>query len=113
VGTASSTKLPVGKLASYGTYLPQGIYGARLLFFVSARTNKRHHHHVDAATSSTSRMAFRLALPLILAARHRGRAWHLVLGKSFGSPLAFIEVSGGEGGDPLYLLVLKYTRYGT
>jgi hypothetical protein len=27
------------------TYLPQGIYGARLLFFVSARTNKRHHHH--------------------------------------------------------------------
>ena len=25
--------------------LPQGIYGARLLFFVSARTNKRHHHH--------------------------------------------------------------------
>jgi hypothetical protein len=26
-------------------YLPQGIYGARLLFFVSARTNKRHHHH--------------------------------------------------------------------
>ena len=28
---------------SYGTYLPQGIYGARLLFFVSARTNKRHH----------------------------------------------------------------------
>jgi hypothetical protein len=30
--------------ASYGTYLPQGIHGARLLFFVSARTNKRHHH---------------------------------------------------------------------
>jgi hypothetical protein len=27
------------------TYLPQGLYGARLLFFVSARTNKRHHHH--------------------------------------------------------------------
>ena len=26
------------------TYLPQGIYGAWLLFFVSARTNKRHHH---------------------------------------------------------------------
>ena len=23
----------------------KGIYGARLLFFVSARTNKRHHHH--------------------------------------------------------------------
>jgi len=30
---------------SYGTYLPQGIYGTRILFFVSARTNKRHHHH--------------------------------------------------------------------
>ena len=30
----------------YGTYLPQGIYGARLLFLVSARTNKRHHHHL-------------------------------------------------------------------
>jgi len=28
-------------------YLPQGIHGARLLFFVSARTNKRHHHHND------------------------------------------------------------------
>ena len=25
-------------------YLPKGIYGAWLLFFVSARTNKRHHH---------------------------------------------------------------------
>ena len=33
------------RTGSYGTYLPQGIYGARLLFFVSARTNKRHHHH--------------------------------------------------------------------
>jgi hypothetical protein len=32
------------KQASYGTYLPQGIYGARLLF-VSVRTNQRHHHH--------------------------------------------------------------------
>ena len=31
----------------YGTYLPQGIYGARLLFFVSARTNKRHHHDLE------------------------------------------------------------------
>jgi hypothetical protein len=30
-----------------GTYLPLGIYGARLLFFVSARTNKRYHHHVN------------------------------------------------------------------
>jgi hypothetical protein len=29
---------------AYGTYLPQGVYGARLLFFVSARTNRRHHH---------------------------------------------------------------------
>jgi len=29
---------------SYGTYLPKGIYGACLIFFVSARTNKRHHH---------------------------------------------------------------------
>ena len=28
----------------HSTYLPQGIYGARLLFFVSARTNKEHHH---------------------------------------------------------------------
>ena len=28
-----------------GTYLPKGIYGAWLLFFVSARTNKRHHLH--------------------------------------------------------------------
>ncbi len=27
------------------SYLPKGIYGAWLLFFVSARTNKRHHHH--------------------------------------------------------------------
>ena len=27
------------------TYLPKGIYGAWLLNFVSARTNKRHHHH--------------------------------------------------------------------
>jgi len=26
-------------------YLPQGVYGSRLLFCVSARTNKRHHHH--------------------------------------------------------------------
>jgi hypothetical protein len=26
-------------------YLPKGIYGAWLLNFVSARTNKRHHHH--------------------------------------------------------------------
>ena len=25
--------------------LPKGIYGTWLLFFVSARTNKRHHHH--------------------------------------------------------------------
>ncbi len=31
-------------ITSYGTYLPQGIYGARLLFFVSARTQKKHHH---------------------------------------------------------------------
>ncbi len=30
------------------TYLPKGIYGAWLLFFVSARTNKRHHHHLLA-----------------------------------------------------------------
>ena len=28
-----------------GTYLTKGIYGAWLLFFVSARTNKRHHLH--------------------------------------------------------------------
>ncbi len=27
-----------------GTYLPKGIYGDWLLFFVSARTNKRRHH---------------------------------------------------------------------
>jgi len=33
--------------ARRGTYLPKGIYGAWLLFFVSARTNKRHHHQVD------------------------------------------------------------------
>jgi hypothetical protein len=30
--------------------LPQGIYGARILFFVSARTNKRHHHHLITPT---------------------------------------------------------------
>ena len=35
-------------ITSYGTYLPQGIHGARLLFFVSARTNKRHHHLVSS-----------------------------------------------------------------
>jgi hypothetical protein len=40
--------------ASYGTYLPQGIYGARLLFFVSARTNKRHHHHLRWFRTNTS-----------------------------------------------------------
>ncbi len=34
---------------SYGTYLPQGIYGAWVLFFVSTRTNKRHHHHTGMA----------------------------------------------------------------
>jgi hypothetical protein len=28
----------------YVTFLPQGVYGVRFLFFVSARTNKRHHH---------------------------------------------------------------------
>ncbi len=31
--------------SSYGTYLPQGIYGVWFLLFVSGRTNKRHHHH--------------------------------------------------------------------
>ena len=31
---------------SYFTYLPKGIYGAWLLNFVSARTNRRHHHHL-------------------------------------------------------------------
>ncbi len=36
--------LVLGPLNSlYGTCLPQGTYGARLLFFVSARTNKKHH----------------------------------------------------------------------
>jgi hypothetical protein len=34
-------------------------------------------------------------------------------GKSFASPLAFIEVSQGERGNLLDILVLKYTRYGT
>ena len=38
---------PLNSLLWYCTYLPQGIYGARLLFFVSARTNKRHHHQVS------------------------------------------------------------------
>jgi hypothetical protein len=28
----------------HNTYLPQGLYGAWLLFFVSARKNKRNHH---------------------------------------------------------------------
>ena len=37
--------LVVGPLNSLVWYvLPQGIYGVWLLFFVSARTNKRHHH---------------------------------------------------------------------
>ena len=37
--------LVLGPLNSLLWYVPsQGIYGARLLFFVSARTNKRHHH---------------------------------------------------------------------
>jgi hypothetical protein len=40
--------------SSYGTYLPQGIYGARLLFFVSARTNKRHHHTKRQRTGSVN-----------------------------------------------------------
>ncbi len=36
-----------GHLLWNGTYLPKGIYGAWLLFFDSARTNKRHHHRYD------------------------------------------------------------------
>ena len=29
------------------------VYGARLPFFVSARTNKRHHHHIDHIQTRT------------------------------------------------------------
>jgi hypothetical protein len=47
------TSLVLGPLnSSYGTYLPKGIYGAWLLFFVCARTNKRHHHHTGLGLSS-------------------------------------------------------------
>jgi len=35
-------------------YLPKGIYGAWILFFVSARTNKRHHHLVAFTGGSFS-----------------------------------------------------------
>jgi len=50
---------------SYGTYLPQGIYGARLLFFVSARTNKRHHHqdHVQCCRRRCCLYASQATLP--------------------------------------------------
>jgi hypothetical protein len=37
--------LVLGPLNSLLWYVPSSRYGARLLFFVSARTNKRHHHH--------------------------------------------------------------------
>ena len=39
---------PLNRLVWY--YLPKGIYRDWLLFFVSARTNKRHHHHPCAPT---------------------------------------------------------------
>ena len=35
------------------------IYGACLLFFVSARTNKRHHHHHRSTTTSTRARSWR------------------------------------------------------
>jgi hypothetical protein len=43
-----------GLYKDFCTYLPKGIYGAWLLFFVSARTNKRHHHIIIIITSSSS-----------------------------------------------------------
>ena len=58
------TPEPLGGLQMY---LPQGIYGARLLFFVSARTNKRHHHHLPWAggwiRSCTSHPGYLGSLP--------------------------------------------------
>jgi hypothetical protein len=38
------------------TYLPQGIYGDRLLVFVSARTKKRHHHLTPCCTADIDLM---------------------------------------------------------
>ncbi len=70
-------------IASYGTYLPQGIYGARLLFFVSARTNKRHHVNMCVLLHCTASFCVfffyrptgrprRISLPLEC---HRSRGW--------------------------------------
>ena len=44
--------------ASYGTYLPQGLYGARLLLFVCARTNKRHHDESARTLNSATGKCF-------------------------------------------------------
>jgi hypothetical protein len=46
-------------------YLPQGIYGARLLFFVSARTNKRHHHHHIYTTGVVPVDAVEVVVPVV------------------------------------------------
>jgi hypothetical protein len=42
-------QVPINNIISYETYLSEGMYGAWLLFFVSARTNKRHHHRIVLA----------------------------------------------------------------
>jgi ribonuclease HI len=52
VNSRGKRQTNVHESAENGTYLPQGIYGARLLFFVSARTNKRHHHHEEGTSSN-------------------------------------------------------------
>jgi hypothetical protein len=62
---------------------------------------------VDTTSALASRMAFR-RLALILAARHCGKVCQMLDGKSFADLVAFIEVSAGKGGNPLYILVLKY-----
>ena len=50
--------------------LLEGIYGARVLFFVSARTNKRHHHHQCNPLSCGSKSSAYMMISFICCCRN-------------------------------------------
>ena len=72
-----------------GTYLPKGIYGAWLLNYVSARTNKRHHHQANGYRSPTWRIL--RALQAIINA-------NVVIGESRLTAAPFFEGAGRPSG---------------